>query len=100
MYLSNINSFICKICSETFNDVDKTILPIENDTEFTNIDDEKSVERSKNKKKSEAGNLGESQMPLSKHFPLQGGTFPMGHSDVFKSGSMEQGFLGAMSQSV
>ena len=45
MYLSNINSFICKICSETFNDVDKTILPLENDTEFTNID-EKSSEKS------------------------------------------------------
>ena len=28
MYLSNINSFICNICTEKFGQVDKTIIPL------------------------------------------------------------------------
>ena len=42
MILSSINSFICKICSESFNEVEKTMIPLEEDEtkfEFTNIID-------------------------------------------------------------
>ena len=42
MILSSINSFICKICSESFNEVEKTMIPMEEhgkNFEFTNIID-------------------------------------------------------------